>query len=95
MSSRIPYGTPVTAETLSLVEQGESILRTMGFLQFRVRFHGDLARIEIAPEELPRALQPEMMAVMNECFRKIGFAYVTLDLQGYRQGSLNEALKKK
>ena len=94
LSSRVPYGTPVTVETLSLVERGEAILRELGFRQFRVRFHQELARIEIAPEEMPHALSPEMAQALASQFRKLGFAYVTLDLEGYRQGSLNAALRK-
>ena len=95
LSSRIPYGTSVTPENLSMVEQGEAILRELGFRQFRVRYHQELARIEIAPEELPRALTPEMARALAECFKRLGFTYVTLDLEGYRQGSLNAPLKKK
>lgn len=94
LASRIPYGTPVTPENLGVVERGEAILRELGFRQFRVRYHQDLARIEIAPDELPRALNPEMAQVLAERFKRIGFTYVTLDLEGYRQGSLNAALKK-
>jgi uncharacterized protein len=94
LASRIPYGTPVTPEKLSVIEQGEAILRELGFRQFRVRFHQELARIEIAPDELPRALNAEMAAVLAERFKRLGFTYVTLDLEGYRQGSLNRALKK-
>ncbi len=94
LSSRIPYGTPVTAATLSLVEQGEAILRELGFRQFRVRYHEELARIEIASAELPRALTAEMARVFAERFKALGFTYVTLDLEGYRQGALNAALKK-
>jgi len=94
LASRIPYGTPVTPEKLSIIEQGEAILRELGFRQFRVRFHQELARIEIAPDELPRALNAEMAAVLAERFKRLGFAYVTLDLEGYRQGSLNRALKE-
>jgi uncharacterized protein len=94
LSSRIPYGTPVTAATLSLVEKGEAILRELGFRQFRVRYHGELARIEIAPAELPRALTTEMAGILAEQFKALGFTYVTLDLEGYRQGALNAALKK-
>jgi uncharacterized protein len=94
LASRIPYGTPVTRENLSLVEQGEAILRELGFRQFRVRYHDELARIEIASEELPRALTAEMTRQMAERFKALGFTYVTLDLEGYRQGSLNAALKK-
>ena len=95
LSSRLPYGTRVTVESLSKVEQGEAILRELGFRQFRVRYHDKLARIEIAPEESSRALNPEMTQVLAERFKQLGFTYVTLDLEGYRQGSLNAALKKK
>jgi uncharacterized protein len=93
LSSRIPYGTPVTIQTIKTVEQGEEEVRALGFRQFRVRFHGDLVRIEIAPEELPRALQPEMARSFTAIFKPLGFHFVTLDLEGYRQGSLNEALR--
>lgn len=92
LSSRIPYGMPVTIEKLSKIERGEAVLRANGFLQMRVRHHGDLARIEISPEEMPRALNLEMTRRLTEQFREIGFKYVTLDLQGYRTGSLNESL---
>jgi pyridinium-3,5-biscarboxylic acid mononucleotide sulfurtransferase len=95
LSSRIPYGIPVTQENLSRVERAESVLREFGFQQVRVRLHGELARIEIASDELPRALQVKMAETLAERIRKVGFTYVTLDLQGYRQGSLNAALKKK
>jgi pyridinium-3,5-biscarboxylic acid mononucleotide sulfurtransferase len=95
LSSRVPYGTPVTVENLSRIENAESILREFGFRQFRVRSHGELARIEIASEELSRALQVEMVRALAESIQKVGFTYVTLDLEGYRQGSLNEALKRK
>jgi uncharacterized protein len=92
LSSRIPYGTPVTIENVKTVEQGEEALSALGFRQFRVRFHGDLVRIEIAPEELHRALAPEMARAFTAIFKPLGFHYVTLDLEGYRQGSLNEIL---
>jgi pyridinium-3,5-biscarboxylic acid mononucleotide sulfurtransferase len=92
LSSRIPYGTPVTIQNVSTVEKGEEALRALGFRQFRVRFHSDLVRIEIAPEELARALRPEMARAFISVFKPLGFHYVTLDLEGYRQGSLNEAL---
>ena len=95
LSSRVPYGTPVTIENLSRIEQAEKTIRALGFRQFRVRSHGELARIEIAPEELPRALDTDMALALAENVRKSGFAYVTLDLEGYRQGSLNAALGKK
>jgi uncharacterized protein len=92
LSSRIPYGTPVTLENVKTVEKGEEAIRTLGFRQFRVRFHGELVRIEIAPEELPRALRPDMAREFTSIFKRLGFHYVTLDLEGYRQGALNEAL---
>jgi pyridinium-3,5-biscarboxylic acid mononucleotide sulfurtransferase len=92
LSSRIPYGTPVTIQNVSTVEKGEEALRGLGFRQFRVRFHSDLVRIEIAPEELERALTAEMARAFISVFKPLGFHYVTLDLEGYRQGSLNEAL---
>jgi pyridinium-3,5-biscarboxylic acid mononucleotide sulfurtransferase len=92
LSSRLPYGTEVTPERLTLIESGEAILRELGFRQFRVRLHDKLARIEIAPEELPRAMTPEMGATISRRFKAAGFLYVALDLEGYRQGSLNAAL---
>ena len=95
LSSRLPYGTPVTIQNLSQVERGEAILRALDFRQFRVRHHGEMARIEIAPEELPRALDANMAQVLAERFKLLGFSYVTLDLEGYRQGSLNAALTRK
>jgi uncharacterized protein len=95
LSSRLPYGTEVTAERLQLVEYGEVILRELGFRQFRVRLHDKLARIEIAPEELPMAMTPEMGATIARRFKAAGFLYVAIDLEGYRQGSLNATLKKR
>lgn len=92
LSSRIPYGTQVTSERLSLVERGEAALRELGFRQFRVRLHDEMARIEVSPEEMPRAFTLEMSAEIVARFKAAGFKYVALDLQGYRQGSLNEAL---
>jgi pyridinium-3,5-biscarboxylic acid mononucleotide sulfurtransferase len=93
LSSRVPYGTPVTIETVKTVEAGEEELKALGFRQFRVRFHGDVVRVEIAPEELEKALTLEMARRFTAIFRGLGFRYVTLDLEGYRQGSLNEVLK--
>ena len=92
LASRLPYGTEVTSERLGLVERGEAALRALGFRQFRVRLHDKLARIEISPEEMPRALSPEMAAAMADRLKAEGFTYVALDLEGYRQGSLNETL---
>src|SRR6202030_3042822 len=94
LSSRLPYGTEVTPERLLLVERGEAALRELGFRQFRVRLHDKLARVEIAPDEMPRALTPEMAAAIAKELKTVGFAYVSLDLEGYRQGSLNETLKR-
>jgi len=95
LSSRIPYGTPVTIETIKTVENGEEAVKALGFRQFRVRYHSDLVRLEISPEEMPKALSLEMAQRFTDIFKRLGFLYVTLDLQGYRQGSLNERLKKK
>jgi uncharacterized protein len=92
LSSRIPYGTPVTIENIKTVEKGEEEIKALGFRQFRVRFHGELVRVEVAKEELSRALTPEMAVRFTQIFKKLGFKYVTLDLEGYRQGSLNEVL---
>src|ERR1700722_7922274 len=94
LASRVPYGTEVTPERLGLIERGEAALRELGFQQFRVLLHDKLARVEIAPEEMPRALTPEMAAEISARLKAVGFAYVALDLEGYRQGSLNEALKR-
>ncbi len=92
LSSRIPYGLPVTIQKLSDIERGEAALRILGFHQMRVRHHNDIARIEIAPDELPRALTLEMTQQIVASFRRIGFKYIALDLEGYRQGALNEGL---
>jgi uncharacterized protein len=92
LSSRIPYGTPVTIQNVKTVDRGEDAIRALGFRQFRVRFHGDVVRIEIAPEELERAMTIEMSRAFTGIFKKLGFHYVTLDLEGYRQGSLNAVL---
>jgi len=92
LSSRIEYGRPVTVENLNQVEQAEDALHTLGFPQVRVRHHGDLARIEIAREDLPRALSVEMLDRMTAALRAVGFLYVTLDAQGYRSGSMNDVL---
>jgi uncharacterized protein len=93
LSSRIPYGTPVTPKTVKTVEQGEEAIKALGFRQFRVRFHGELVRIEIAKDEMDKALTPEMAQSFSAIFKSLGFLYVTLDLEGYRQGSMNEALR--
>jgi uncharacterized protein len=92
LASRLPYGTEVTPERLALVERGEAALRELGFRQFRVRLHDQLARVEISPDEMPRAFSPQMVAAIADRLKAAGFTYVSLDLQGYRQGSLNETL---
>jgi uncharacterized protein len=92
LSSRIPYGTPVTKETIQTVETGEEAMKDLGFRQFRVRFHGELVRIEIARDELEKALSVETFAKITAIFKPLGFHYVTLDLEGYRQGAMNEVL---
>lgn len=93
LSSRLPYGTEVTIERLAQVEQGEQALRDLGFRQLRLRHHGELARVEIDPAELPRALEPAMARRIVEVIKPLGFRYVSLDLEGYRMGSLNEVLQ--
>jgi uncharacterized protein len=93
LSSRIAYGTAVTIERLSIVDQGEAILRELGFREFRVRHHDKLVRLEIAPSELDRVLKREVVQDLDRRFRELGFKYVTLDLQGYRSGAMNEVLK--
>ena len=92
LSSRLPYGTEVTPERLAQVEAGEAALRELGFRQLRLRHHGELARIEIDPSELPRALDPAVAAAMVAKIKPLGFRYVALDLEGYRTGALNEVL---
>lgn len=92
LSSRIEYGRPVTRESLAQVELGEDALRGLGFRQFRVRHHGAIVRIEIAPDELQRAMTPEVSAEFVRIFKQLGFQYITLDLQGFRSGSMNAVL---
>jgi uncharacterized protein len=92
LSSRIPYGTPVTIQNVKTVETGEEEIKALGFRQFRVRFHGEVVRIEIAPDELAKALNVDIARQFTQIFKALGFRYVTLDLEGYRQGSLNEVL---
>jgi uncharacterized protein len=93
LSSRIPYGEVVTIEKLGAVDRAEQALRRLGFRQVRVRHHGEVARIEVAVEELPRALDPEMGIQIVAKLKDFGFRYVTVDLEGYRTGSLNDSLK--
>jgi len=86
LSSRIPYGTPVTIQNVKTVDRGEEAIKALGFRQFRVRFHGDVVRLEIAREEMERAMTMEMAAEFTAIFKKLGFHYVTLDLEGYGRG---------
>src|SRR5882762_10006712 len=92
LSSRIEYGRPVTREALDVVEKGEDALRALGFRQFRVRHHGEIVRIEVAREELQRALDPAMAERFTTIFKALGFKFVTLDLEGFRSGSMNALL---
>jgi len=92
LSSRIPYGSPVTREKLRMIDQGEQMMRTLGFSQTRVRHHGDIARIEIAREEMPKALNIDVFDRLSSEFRKIGFRFVAIDVDGYRTGALNSIL---
>jgi pyridinium-3,5-biscarboxylic acid mononucleotide sulfurtransferase len=92
LSSRIEYGRPVTREALDVVERGEDAVRALGFRQFRVRHHGDIVRIEIAREELERAWNPAMATQFLAIFKALGFKFVTLDLEGFRSGSMNSLL---
>jgi uncharacterized protein len=92
LSSRIPYGMPVTIEKLHTIERGEEVLRTLGFSQSRVRHHGELVRIEIARDELAGVMQLAMFDNISREFKNLGFKFVTIDVDGYRSGSLNETL---
>ncbi|MFZ1129991.1 MAG: ATP-dependent sacrificial sulfur transferase LarE [Terriglobales bacterium] len=92
LSSRIEYGRPVTPQALTVIERGEDALRALGFHQFRVRHHGEIVRLEIAREELPRALTVEMTREFTAAFKALGFKFVTLDLEGFRSGSMNQLL---
>ena len=93
LSSRIPYGQAVTNEVLRQIEQAEDVLRELGFRVFRVRHHDQVARLEIARAEMSRALEPDINARLTSSLKALGYQYVSLDLQGYRLGSLNEALR--
>jgi len=92
LSSRFPYGVRITEEKLKIVDQGEEALRELGFRIFRVRHHEHLARLEFGPGDLKRALNPDMAARLAALFKRLGYKYVTLDLEGYRTGSANEVL---
>jgi uncharacterized protein len=92
LASRFPYGTPITAEKLSVVERAEEAIRGLGFRQVRVRHHGDTARIEVPEEEVARLLDPAVRRPVVAALKQLGYVYVTADLAGYRSGSMNEAL---
>jgi uncharacterized protein len=95
LSSRVPYGTAVTPELLEKIDRAESVLRQLGFRQFRVRAHGELGRIELAADELSRGMEPAVSERILAGVQQAGFATVTIDPEGYRQGSLNSLLKIK
>jgi len=90
LASRIPYGKKITKKKLTMIEKAEEFLRNLGIEQLRVRHHGTIARIEVTPEDMPIFLQPGLREKIIDKFRKLGYTYVTLDLQGYRTGSMNE-----
>ncbi len=92
LSSRFPYGTEITPEGLRKVEQGERMLRALGFRVVRVRYHGDVARLELESAEIERVLQPRLRETIDREFKKIGFRFVAVDLRGFRSGSLNEGV---
>ena len=92
LSSRIPYGSPVTVEKLQMIDRGEELMRSLGFRQTRVRHHGELARIEIDREEIQKIFSIEMFDRLSREFKKIGFRFVAIDVDGYRTGALNEVL---
>ncbi len=94
LSSRIPYGQEVSPEKLSMIERAEDLLLSLGFTELRVRHHGDMARIELNKNEMPRALTDSISTTIQERFKQIGFKYVTLDLEGFRSGKLNDGIKK-
>lgn len=92
LCSRIPYGQPITLQKLDQIEKGENLLNELGFGEMRLRHHGDLARIEIPAAKMPEILGPDTLNAVTEGLKKLGFNYITLDLEGFRSGSLNEAL---
>ena len=92
LSSRVPYGQTITPQTLGMVEQAEDYLLALGFSQLRVRYHGEVARIELLKEEMSRFFIGNTSELVRSKLQKIGFKYITVDIQGYRSGSLNESL---
>jgi uncharacterized protein len=95
LSSRFPYGTEINIERLSKIAACELVMKELGFREFRVRYHGDLARIEVGQEEFDRLVEKSTREMVVRKFKEIGFNYISLDLQGYRTGSMNEALRNK
>jgi pyridinium-3,5-biscarboxylic acid mononucleotide sulfurtransferase len=95
LSSRFPYGTEITPERLAQVARSEAALRELGFRVFRVRYHGEVARVEVAPEELDRMLSPKVREAVTAALKAAGFAYVAVDLEGYRTGAMNETLGRR
>lgn len=95
LSSRIPYDSAVTVEKLRMIEQAEEAIHGLGFRHCRVRHHGDVARVELAPPDMPKALEPDVRAALVAALKAVGYRYVSLDLEGYRTGSLNEVLRLK
>jgi uncharacterized protein len=95
LASRLPYGTQVTVERLKQIGAAERAVRALGFLNFRVRYHQDVARLEVAAEELPRLLDPEVRGRVNAALKAQGFTFVALDLEPFRSGRLNDALHAK
>ncbi len=94
LASRIPYGTSITPERLRMIDKAETAVREAGFNGFRVRYHNDVARLELRPEDLPRLLGKGVKEILIEKIKKAGFKYVAVDLEGYRTGSMNEAIGK-
>ena len=94
LASRFVYGETITEEKLRMVDQAEQLLKDLGFVQFRVRIHGEMARIEVPAEDILKIVQPDIREKLTEKFKDLGFSYVTLDLQGFRSGSMNEILRE-
>ena len=91
LASRVPYGTPITLDVITAIEQAEEILHSLGFIQLRVRHHGDIARIEVPPNVFDEVIQHKQKIIQD--FREIGYSYITLDLEGFRSGSMNQGIK--
>jgi uncharacterized protein len=94
LASRIPYGTEITREILAMVEQGEELLRSLGFSDLRLRHHGEVARIEVPANDVGRLLEPAIRGVLIAGLKRLGYRYITVDLEGFRSGSLNEGLER-